>query len=178
MRFEKYKSIYANEVKNIFTNVFTDSEGEDEGRLIGELAFELQKTTPKDDFLGFVVLDEGKIVGCIFFTRLKFKTGINAFILSPVAVATKCQGEGVGQQLINFGLAHLKEIGVELVFTYGDMNFYSKVGFKQITEDIALAPLKLTYPEGWLAQSLVGEDIQAIPGRSTCVEALNDQRYW
>ena len=36
-----------------------------------------------------------------------------------------------GQQLINFGLAHLKEIGVELVFTYGDMNFYSKVGFKQ-----------------------------------------------
>jgi predicted N-acetyltransferase YhbS len=178
MRFEKYKSVYCDEIRKLFTDVFANSEGQDEGKLIGDLAFELQRTTPEDDFLGFVALAEEKIAGCIFLTRLRFQSEINAFILSPVAVATKYQGEGVGQKLINFGFEQLKEGGGALAFTYGDINFYSKVGFKQITEDVAKAPLKLTYPEGWLAQSLIGKDIQPIPGSSICVEALNDQKYW
>jgi len=178
LRFEKYTSMYADKVKTIFTNVFTLSEWAEEGALIGELVYKMQQTTPEEDFLGFIAVDQDQLIGCIFFTRLKFKTGINAFILSPVAVATKHQGEGIGQKLINYGLDHLRDVGVELAFTYGDINFYSKVGFKQITEDIAKAPLELSYPEGWLAQSLIGEDIQQIPGHSTCVEALNDQRYW
>lgn len=178
MRIEKYPSVYGEDVKSLFTDVFTDSEGQDEGRMIGELAFELQKTTAEDDFLGFIALDGEELVGCIIFTRLKFQTGIIAFVLSPVAVATKYQGEGVGQKLISFGLEYLREAGVELAFTYRDKSFYSKDGFKQVTEDVAKAPLKLTYPEGWLTQSLVGEDIQPIPGRSIYVAALNNQKYW
>jgi len=33
------------------------------------------------------------------------------------------------------------------------------VGFQQISEDIVKAPLKLTQPEGWLAQSLQSDVI-------------------
>ena len=61
---------------------------------------------------------------------------------------------------------------------HGDPNFYSKVGFSVITEKLVPAPLKLEYPEGWLAQSLVGHEIEPISGKSYCVEELNNPEYW
>lgn len=33
-------------------------------------------------------------------------------------------------------------------------------------------------PEGWLAQSLKGDGVQPIKGKSSCVEALNRPEYW
>ena len=178
MDFEIYDSSRAYDVKKLFTDVFTDSEGQEEGELIGNLAFELQETTDPRDIFGFIAKDREIIVGCIFFTRITFEIPIIAFILAPVAIATQYQKQGLGQALINFGINYLKENDVELVFTYGDPNFYSKTGFKHITEEVAKAPLKLTYPEGWLAQSLVGDKIEPIKGNSICVIALNRQQYW
>jgi len=178
MNFKKYEPSSAYEVKKLFTDVFTDSEGQAEGELIGNLVFELQETTEPKDMFGYLVRDGKKLIGCIFFTRMEFENQINAFILSPVAVATRYQKQGIGQELIKFGINSLKKNNVELLFTYGDPNFYSKVGFKCISETIAKAPLKLTYPEGWLAQSLVSEIIEPISGHSTCVSALNSQQYW
>lgn len=178
MNFEIYESSSAHEVKELFTSVFTDSEGRTEGELVGSLAFELQATTDPGDIFGFVARDGKNIIGCIFFTRLKFEVPINAFILSPVAVATQYQGRGIGQKLIKFGINHLKKKNVELLFTYGDPEFYAKVGFKPVSENIAKAPLKLTFPEGWLAQSLVSELVKPVSGNSICVSALNNQQYW
>jgi len=178
MNFEIYESSSAIEIKELFTSVFTNSEGQAEGNLIGNLAFELQGTTNPEDIFGSVARDGQTIIGCIFFTRLKFEVQINAFILSPVAVATQYQNQGIGQELIKFGINYLKKNNVELLITYGDPNFYAKIGFKHISENIIKAPLKLTYPTGWLAQSLVSEHIEQIKGKSICVGALNDQQYW
>ena len=178
MNYEILNPNSASEVQKLFINVFTNSEGKAEGELIGNLVFELQNTTKPEDIFCFVAKDDKNIIGCIFFSRLKFDTQINAFILSPVAVATHYQNQGIGQKLIKFGINHLKKNHVELLFTYGDPKFYAKVGFKNISEDIVKAPLKLTYPEGWLAQSLVGQHIEPIRGNSTCVKALNNQQYW
>ena len=166
------------EVKELFTKVFSDSEGESEGLVIGNLTYNLMTGTDAEDLFGFVAVDNKKIIGSIFFTKLTFKNKIRAFILSPVGVDTKHQGKGIAQKLINFGMHHLKEKGVELVFTYGDPKFYSKVGFSPISEKLVKAPLKLSYPEGWLGQSLVKDEIEPITGDSYCVEALNKQEYW
>ena len=65
-----------------------------------------------------------------------------------------------------------------LALTYGDPNFYSKVGFGVVSEQVVPAPLKLSYPEGWLAQSLVGDEIEPIAGKSYCVEAFNKPEIW
>jgi predicted N-acetyltransferase YhbS len=178
MNYEISDSSRTHEVKKLFTDVFTDSEGQEEGELIGNLAFELQETTDPSDIFTFIAKDGERIVGCIIFTRMTFEIPINTFLLAPVAIATQYQRQGLGQKLIKFGIDYLKNENVELVFTYGDPKFYSKVGFKQITEEVAKAPLKLTYPEGWLAQSLIGDNIEAINGHSKCVSALNNQRYW
>jgi len=119
-----------------------------------------------------------RLSGGIFFSRLTFEGGTNAFILAPVAVRTDFQGKGIGQQLIRFGLDALSKDGVELAVTYGDLGFYSKVGFQVVTEAVIPAPLTLQHPEGWLAQPLRGDEIQPIKGKSTCVEALNKPEYW
>ena len=178
MKLEQYKPSQQQEITDLYTSVFTDSEGKDEGKLIGKLVSELQETTDKKDIFGFVAKEGEAIVGCIFFTRMTFDSPITSFILSPVAISTSMQKQGLGQKLINFGINYLKEKKVELIITYGDPSYYSKVGFRLITEKIIPAPLKLTYPEGWLAQSLIGDEIPTIKGRSKCVKALSDQRYW
>lgn len=90
---------------------------------------DLLTTTDSKDLRVFVASENGQIIGAIIFSRLMFESSINAFILSPVAVQTSYQRKGVGQGLINYGLAVLKENGVELAFTYGDPGYYNKVGF-------------------------------------------------
>ena len=147
-----YSPSNIDEIKQLFTKVFSDSEGQSEGLLIGNLVYDLMTGTDVQDLYGFVAIENEKIIGSIFFSRMTFETEVNAFILSPVAIHTNYQRKGVGQKLINFGIKHLKEKGVGLVFTYGDPKFYSKVGFSLITEKLVKAPLALTYPEGWLAQ--------------------------
>jgi len=173
-----YNPEQAEEIKHLFTKVFSDSEGESEGVLIGNLAYELMTETEEADLYGFVAIEHEVIIGCIFFSRLTFDSGICAFILSPVAVHTDYQGKGIGQELINYGINQLKDEGVELVMTYGDPNFYSKVGFNPVNEKTVKAPLRLTYPEGWLGQSLNRNSVDPIAGQPACVKALNKPEYW
>ena len=178
MELSLFNSSQSQEVIELFTKVFSDSEGVAEGQLIGSLVSDLITTTEPQDLIGFVAISGSRIVGSIFFSRLVVPGDKRAYILSPVAIATNEQGKGVGQQLINYGISHLKSLCIDLVFTYGDPNFYSKVSFNPISESIVKAPLKLTYPEGWLVQSLDGSSIEVMEGTSHCVEALNNQKYW
>ena len=178
MELTLFNSSQSKDVIQLFTKVFSASEGEAEGQLIGSLISDLNATTEPQDLIGFVAISDSDIVGSIFFSRLVVPSEQIAYILSPVAIVTNVQGKGIGQQLINYGISHLKSLGVDLVFTYGDPNFYSKVSFNPISENIVKAPLQLTYPEGWLAQSLDGSSIEAMEGTSHCVEAFNDQKYW
>lgn len=178
MDFSMYNPSQSEEIKSLFTKVFSDSEGESEGVLIGNLAYELITETDEKDLYGFVATEDEKIIGCIFFSRLTFGSCVCAFILSPVAVHTDHHGKGIGQKLINYGTNKLKAAGVELVMTYGDINFYSKVGFNPISEEVVRAPLKLTYPEGWIGQSLISDTLQPIAGQSYCVKALDKPEYW
>jgi predicted N-acetyltransferase YhbS len=179
MELSKLKIEKISEIKELFVKTFSDSEGEAEGKLIGKLVNDLLTKTDSKDLNAYNAIENGDIIGNIIFSRMKFDNSeIKAFLLSPVAVHPEYQGKGVGQKLINFGHKNLKRKGVELVFTYGDINFYSKVGYKKISEETVKAPLKLSYPEGWLGQNLNNGEIPSIPGASHCVEALDNQKYW
>lgn len=178
MKFSTYNPSNIEEIKQLFTKTFSDSEGQSEGLLIGNLVSNLMTSTDSHNLYVFAVTENEQIIGSVIFSKLTFESEVNAFLLSPVAIHTSYQGKGIGQKLINFGLNTLKENEVELAFTYGDPNFYSKVGFSLITEKLVKAPLKLTYPEGWLGQSLVSDEIKPIRGNSFCVEALNEPELW
>ncbi len=178
MMFSLFNSSDEQDIIALYTKVFSASEGESEGRIIGNLVSDLITKTKKDDLIGCIAVNHESIIGCIFFSRFVVPDGQTAFILSPVAISTNFQSKGIGQQLINYGLNHLKSLDVGLIFTYGDPAFYSKTGFKHISESVVKAPFKLSQPTGWLAQSLDGSSISAMRGSTKCVEALNDQKFW
>ena len=113
-----------------------------------------------------------------FFSRFTVPNEQSAFILSPVAVSTDVQGQGIGQQLIQYGLEHLKAIHIDLVFNYGDLNYYSKTDNYQINEDIVRAPCLLSKRIGLLVQSLDGQMIGPRVGSTEYVNALNDPELW
>lgn len=180
MKYALYKQEEAQEIITLFNNTFSDSEGKEEGALIAKLVEDFLTLPTKDeDLYVFIAQDDNeRIVGSILFSRLSFPNGENIFLLAPVAVATDCHGQAVGQGLIKFGLATLKEKGVTVAITYGDINFYSKTGFTPISQDIIQAPLDLSYPEGWIAQSLNGEAIPHVVGKPTCLKAIDNPSYW
>ena len=167
-----------NEVTDLFTSVFTFSEGEKEGKLVGNLASELSSNIDNEEIVCIGTFENESLIGSIFFTRLRFDEPSQVYMLAPVAVSTENQGKGVGQALINYGLNELKSRSVDVVITYGDPTFYSKVGFETLPEIVIQAPLKLSMPEGWLGQSLTGGEIPTINGRPTCVKEFNEPAYW
>lgn len=178
MEFAAFSTMDIVEITQLFIRTFTDSEGEVEGRSIGKLVENIMTNTDPADIYGYTASEDGRIVGGIFFTRIRFHVDTCAYILSPVAVHTDFQGKGVGQSLVNFGVEQLKRSKVSLIVTYGDPAFYSKLGFKQITEKTIEPPFKLSFPEGWLALNVSGEEVKPILGSLTCVPALNNPELW
>ncbi|MFL0809672.1 MAG: N-acetyltransferase [Agarilytica sp.] len=162
----------------LFTRVFSDSEGESEGALIGSLVASLIESTSPNELLGCVFETEEKIVGGIFFSRMRLSNKNTAYILSPLAVSTEYQKTGLGQGLIRAGIEHLTNKDTDFLFTYGDPAYYSKTGFVSINEDQVKAPCELQYPEGWLVLPLGGE-LQLLKGvTSRCVAALDRPDIW
>jgi len=103
-----------------------------EGELIGKLASKLSSRIDNQEIVCIGAYEDESLIGAIFFTRLRFKEPIRAYMLAPVAVSTKQQGKGVGQALIKYGLNELKGRSVAVAITYGDPSFYSKVGFSRL----------------------------------------------
>lgn len=167
------------EIAALFQATFADSENADEGILIGQLAKELIETTPSGDIAAFTASENGQAVGCIIFTRLWFEADDRqVYLLSPVAISSDRQGSGIGTRLISFGLNTLRESRVDVAVTYGDPDYYKRVGFSPVGLDLIPAPLSLEQPHGWLAQSLTDEDIYPFDGPVRCADALNNPAYW
>jgi len=166
------------EITALFTTTFTVSEGKDEGRLIGDLASDLASSIDDGEIICCGSYQNDLLVACLFLTRLKFRDSHSVYMLAPVAVRTENQGKGVGQALILFALDALKKRSVEVVVTYGDPAFYTKVGFASLSEKVIQAPVTLSMPMGWLGQSLTGVAIPTMKTRPECVTAFANPVYW
>ena len=179
MRFSTGPNGREEEIVELFASTFTASEGEKEGALIGNLVRGLlDGTAPKDIFV-FTAEEDGAIIGGIVFSRLTYEQDDRTvFVLAPVAVATDRQGTGVGQKLLAHGLHALRDAGVDIAMTYGDPNYYAKVGFMPVSEVDAPPPYNLNQPEGWLGQSLTERPMTPLKGPSRCVAALDDPVFW
>ena len=178
MKYQTIDKLNHKELAELFTSVFTISDGEEEGVLVGGLSSAFASNIDNEKILCFGVYNNGILIGAIFFTLLKFNHSSQVYMLAPVAISTEYQKKGIGQALINYGLSELKKRSVNVVVTYGDPSFYSKVGFEPLSENIIQAPLKLSMPFGWLGQSLTGESIPIINERPECVKQFNDPVYW
>lgn len=166
-------------IVTLFQETFTASEGAKAGAAIGHLVSDMFGSLGDHDMRVFSAVENDSVLGAIVFTRMTYpKEDRTVFILAPVAVATAHQGTGLGQRLIAHGHEALRKDGVDVVLTYGDVNFYSKVGYAPITETEAQPPLPLQYPQGWLGQNLNDTAFTPLAGPSQCVAPLSHPDHW
>jgi predicted N-acetyltransferase YhbS len=179
MKLSTFSKSQTKALAELLRRAFTTSEGEQEGEMVKSLVEELVATTPQEQLIGFVAKNhQDKLLGAIFFSQFQLPDGPESYLLSPVGVSTEAQSSGIGQALITYGLEYLKIKGVELVVTYGDPNYYKRVGFQQVSEDLIPAPYNLSQPHGWMAQSLNEQTMPTLTGPSRCVEAFSKAEYW
>ncbi len=177
--FSNTNILHKQELVELFRSTFTDSEGADEGIRICDLVNKLMLSTKDADLYGFKAEENGRIIGGIFFSRLSYnQDNRTIFLLAPVAVATSHQKKGIGQKLLKYGLDAIRKADVDVAFTYGDPSYYSKVGFVSVDQKFAAPPFKLSYPNGWLAQSLTDSKLTALKGNSNCVDAFDEPALW
>lgn len=163
----------------VFKAVFTASEGPQEGQAIADLVAGLVALGPEAGLLPFAAWHGDRPVGALIFSPLRDPQGVaRAMLLSPMAVATDRQGQGIGQGLIAHALGALRAAGAQVAVTYGDPAFYGRAGFAPVTTDMLPAPHALSMPHGWIAQSLTDAPLPKIPGPLACVAPLDDPAFW
>jgi predicted N-acetyltransferase YhbS len=83
--------------------------------------------------LSLVAVLDDKIVGHILFTKIKINdapgNAHDSLALAPMAVRPEFQNQGIGGQLIRYGLKQAKALGHASVIVLGYEHYYPKFGF-------------------------------------------------
>lgn len=136
--------------------------------------------------LSLLAFDEDIPVGHILFTHatLENHTRPEIAILAPLAVIPAKQNQGVGGQLINAGLARLRQAGVTGVFVLGHIGYYPKYGFRPALPQGFNAPYAPPqgFEDAWMVQWLdASYETPAQNGgriKVKCCTTFNRPEYW
>lgn len=83
-------------------------------------------------YLSLVAIEDGRIVGHIFFSPVILESEGGTFPifgLAPMAVLPECQRRGIGSRLVWRGLEECARIGQTVVVVLGHPGFYPRFGF-------------------------------------------------
>ncbi|MEP1426898.1 MAG: N-acetyltransferase [Halioglobus sp.] len=122
---------------------------------------------------------DGKIAGNVLFTPFVFKDcpDKKCYLLAPCGVSPKYQGRGVGKEIMETSISHLKSIGTDAVFVLGVPTFYPRYGFAQ-TDKQTPYPELLTMPEAWMALELSPGTVEKLSGQTTAVSPFMQSHWW
>ena len=132
--------------------------------------------------VSLLAFQENRAVGHILFTkaRLESKALLSISILAPLAVVPDAQKQGIGGELIEYGLQVLLESGVDLVFVLGHPKYYPRYGFKPAGNLGFDAPYPIPdkNADAWMVRALRPEVIGTFSGKVICADKLNKPKYW
>ena len=161
-------------------NVHWSAFSEDEREIVSKLAVNLLLEDSTPQIISLVAETEGIIVGHVAFSPVTIdgNEGIQGYILAPLGVKPDHQKCGIGSKLIDSGMRQLSITGVDILFVYGDPEYYSKFGFSVDAAKCYIPPFKLQYPFGWQAIALNEFSTGKSPGKIACVASLCDPELW
>ena len=112
--------------------VFTEHENADEGRLVRSLVEEIRSKEYYLPELELLMLEDGEVVGYVMFSRFHIEGRYTdrLVILTPAAVKTSCQRQGISRELINYGLRKAADMGFTAALVEGNPANYRARGFK------------------------------------------------
>ena len=112
--------------------VFTEHENADEGKLVRRLVEEIRSKKYYLPELELLMLEDGEVVGYVMFSRFHIggKYDDRLVILTPAAVKTSLQRQGISRELITYGLRKAAEMGFTAALVEGNPANYRARGFK------------------------------------------------
>ena len=112
--------------------VFTEHENADEGRLVRALVEEIRSKEYYLPELELLMLEDGEVIGYVMFSRfhIEGKYEDRLVLLSPAAVKTSCQRQGISRELIEYGLKKAAEMGFTAAMVEGNPANYRARGFQ------------------------------------------------
>ena len=153
---------------------------EDEREIVSDLAVDLmsEETTPRT--FSLVAETEGVLVGHVAFSPVTFagNADFQGYIMAPLGISPAYQKRGIGTRLVEDGIGQLSEMGVGILFVYGDPKYYCRFGFSVDAAEGYVPPYKLQYPFGWQGLVLNDGSAGAPPVTMTCVTSLCDPALW
>ena len=163
-------------ILKVIETAFSDEENKVIMNLVQELSREV--TSPSIKLL--VAEVDNQVIGYVSFSPifLKSDSRISGYILAPLAVSPENQKQGVGSNLIKFGIDMLTQDGAGVLLVYGDPNYYGQFGFKEEIGHLFLPPYSLQYPFGWTGMMLSGTAIPEQTIQFECVAALSNPDLW
>lgn len=148
------------------------------------LVSQLLEDESAEPTLSLLALKEDEAVGHILFTKATIDGKDPSpliYLLAPLAIKPEHQKEGIGGMLINEGLKKLKDMGVEMVFVLGHMDYYPKFGFKPDAGSKGFAapyPIPEEYADAWMVHFMGSKEAELVTGRVVCADALNKPEHW
>jgi len=147
---------------------------------ISNLAVELLSVKSTPATLSLLADAEGTAIGHVALSPVNIGDGKNAqgYILAPLAVKPEHQKRGIGSQLVEDGIRRVSDMGVGIIFVYGDPTYYGKFGFTADVADRFTPPYDLQYPFGWQAITLDKTLSKDWSGQIACVPPLCNPNLW
>ena len=112
--------------------VFTEHENAEEGRTVRALVEEIRSKKYYLPELELLMIEDGEVIGYVMFSRfhIEGKYEDRLVILTPAAVKTSCQRQGISRELIEYGLKKAAEMGFTAALVEGNPDNYRARGFK------------------------------------------------
>jgi len=153
---------------------------DEENKVIMNLVQELHQETTGPSIKSLVAEVDNQVIGYVSFSPifLKSDSSISGYILAPLAVSPENQKQGVGSNLIKFGIDMLTQDGAGVLLVYGDPNYYGQFGFKEEIGHLFLPPYSLQYPFGWTGMMLNDTPVPEGSIQFECVVALSKPELW
>lgn len=164
------------DIQGVYASAFPKGEGE----IVSRVAVDLLAESTVPPTISLLAEADGAVVGHVAFSpvTLDGDASCQGYILAPLAVQPEYQQRRIGSQLVEHGMRQLAAMGVNIVFVYGDPDYYGRFGFSADAAHKYVAPYQLEHPFGWQAMVLEECDIEKAAVAITCVDALDDPKLW
>ena len=120
-------SLDRDDIYSVHWSAFDEGERE----IVAKLAVNLLSEESTPPTISLVAETEGIVVGHVAFSPVAIDNneGIQGYILAPLGVKPDHQKCRIGSKLIDSGIQRLSITGVDILFVYGDPEYYRQFGF-------------------------------------------------
>ena len=166
--------------RKVIRKVYADALPESENRKVSTLALNLLNDETNPQTISLVAEADGIVVGHIAFSPVSVPNDRSwtGYILAPLGVKPEYQKRRIGSKLIKSGMERVSKLGADVVFVYGDPNFYGRFSFNPDVASKYSPPYQLECPFGWQAAALNDNVIPDSATTISCVASLSDPELW